>query len=208
MKPYEITLLCVCTRLCVWGEWMLNFLIISLRTKGQSCWFTVMCNLHLEEVTSHCYFRGVLPFGQRKRLWEKHRAKSRKHRPSTVAADIVCGSQVCMKNSPMYQPGAIGKYVVTIWVVVWQEVKIEDNVSEHCLIRWHTILNVLVWCMWVSLCSDDYIFIMKVNSSICCISFVFKLYSVIQKTSFRYHLKFHHTSWSQFCFASSQITCN
>lgn len=67
-----------------------------------------MCNLCIEKVTSHCCFRGVLPFGQRKRLWEKHRAKSRKHRPSTVAADIVCGSQVCMKNSPMYQPGAVG----------------------------------------------------------------------------------------------------
>nr|CAD7394223.1 unnamed protein product [Timema cristinae] len=54
------------------------------------------------------YWWGVLPFGQRKRLWEKYRAKSRKHRPSTATADIVCGSQVCMKNSPMYQPGAIG----------------------------------------------------------------------------------------------------
>lgn len=105
--------------LCGNKEWLLYFLIIiSLRTTGQSCWFAVMCNLHLEEVTSHCYFRGVLPFGQRKRLWEKHRAKSRKHRPSAVAADIVCGSQVCMKNSPMYQPGAIGKYLITSWVIV------------------------------------------------------------------------------------------
>ncbi|XP_046991563.1 E3 ubiquitin-protein ligase UBR5 [Schistocerca americana] len=54
------------------------------------------------------YWWGVLPFGQRKRLWEKHRAKTRKRRPSTASAEIVCGSQVCMKNSPMYQPGAIG----------------------------------------------------------------------------------------------------
>ncbi|XP_063230682.1 E3 ubiquitin-protein ligase UBR5 isoform X3 [Bacillus rossius redtenbacheri] len=54
------------------------------------------------------YWWGVLPFSQRKRLWEKYRAKSRKHRPSTASAEIVCGSQVCMKNSPMYQPGAIG----------------------------------------------------------------------------------------------------
>jgi hypothetical protein len=73
-------------------------------------------NLHLEKVTAHSFFRGVLPFGQRKRLWEKHRAKSRKHRPSTVVADIVCGSQVCMKNSPMYQPGAVGKHCASCWV--------------------------------------------------------------------------------------------
>nr|CAD7453418.1 unnamed protein product [Timema tahoe] len=60
------------------------------------------------------YWWGVLPFGQRKRLWEKYRAKSRKHRPSTATADIVCGSQVCMKNSPMYQPGAIGMLFLVV----------------------------------------------------------------------------------------------
>lgn len=57
------------------------------------------------------YFRGVLPFGQRKKLWEKYRAKSRKQRPSTTS-EIVTGSQVCMKNSPMYQPGAVGKRLI------------------------------------------------------------------------------------------------
>ncbi|XP_026278748.1 E3 ubiquitin-protein ligase UBR5 [Frankliniella occidentalis] len=55
------------------------------------------------------YWWGILPFSQRKRLWEKYRAKSRKHRPSTtLSAEIVSGSQVCMKISPMYQAGAIG----------------------------------------------------------------------------------------------------
>ncbi|XP_020295718.1 E3 ubiquitin-protein ligase UBR5 isoform X3 [Pseudomyrmex gracilis] len=55
------------------------------------------------------YWWGVLPFVQRKRLWEKYKAKSRKHRPSTVlSSDISYGSHVCMKNSPVYQPGAIG----------------------------------------------------------------------------------------------------
>ncbi|KAJ8980295.1 hypothetical protein NQ317_005215 [Molorchus minor] len=52
--------------------------------------------------------RGVLPFAQRKRLWEKYRTKCRKQRPSSNQSEIVTGSQVCMKNSPMYQPGAIG----------------------------------------------------------------------------------------------------
>lgn len=56
----------------------------------------------------HLFPRGVLPFAQRKRLWERYRAKTRKQRPSTSQTEIVCGSQVCMKNSPMYQPGAIG----------------------------------------------------------------------------------------------------
>ncbi|XP_019763425.1 E3 ubiquitin-protein ligase UBR5 isoform X4 [Dendroctonus ponderosae] len=55
------------------------------------------------------YWWGVLPFVQRKRLWEKYRAKCRKQRQtSSNQSEIVTGSQVCMKNSPMYQPGAIG----------------------------------------------------------------------------------------------------
>lgn len=55
------------------------------------------------------YWWGVLPFAQRKKLWEKYKAKSRKHRPSTASSnDISYGTHVCMKNSPIYQPGAIG----------------------------------------------------------------------------------------------------
>lgn len=54
-------------------------------------------------------YRGVLPFAQRKKLWEKYKAKSRKHRSSTVSSnDISYGAHVCMKNSPIYHPGAIG----------------------------------------------------------------------------------------------------
>ncbi|XP_076647638.1 E3 ubiquitin-protein ligase hyd isoform X1 [Halictus rubicundus] len=55
------------------------------------------------------YWWGVLPFAQRKKLWEKYKAKSRKHRSSTASSnDISYGTHVCMKNSPIYQPGAIG----------------------------------------------------------------------------------------------------
>ncbi|XP_076242470.1 E3 ubiquitin-protein ligase hyd isoform X1 [Calliopsis andreniformis] len=55
------------------------------------------------------YWWGVLPFTQRKKLWEKYKAKSRKHRASTASSnDISYGTHVCMKNSPIYQPGAIG----------------------------------------------------------------------------------------------------
>lgn len=49
-----------------------------------------------------------MPFSQRRKLWEKFRAKSRKHRPSSNTQDIIVGSQVCMKNSPVCQIGAIG----------------------------------------------------------------------------------------------------
>ena len=41
-------------------------------------------------------------------MWEKYRAKSRKQRPASSNTEIVTGCQVCMKNSPMYQAGAIG----------------------------------------------------------------------------------------------------
>ncbi|CAK9828628.1 E3 ubiquitin-protein ligase hyd [Anthophora retusa] len=55
------------------------------------------------------YWWGVLPFAQRKKLWEKYKAKSRKYRSSTVSSnDISYGTHVCMKNSPIYHPGAIG----------------------------------------------------------------------------------------------------
>lgn len=55
------------------------------------------------------FWWGVLPYGQRKRLWDKYRAKSRKPmRPNTNTTEVTVGAQVCMKSSPMYQPGAIG----------------------------------------------------------------------------------------------------
>lgn len=55
------------------------------------------------------YWWGVIPFGQRKRLWDKHKAKARKPvRTNINTPEVTVGSQVCMKNSPMYQPGAIG----------------------------------------------------------------------------------------------------
>ncbi|XP_068628932.1 E3 ubiquitin-protein ligase hyd isoform X10 [Battus philenor] len=57
------------------------------------------------------YWWGVLPLGQRARLWEKHRARSRKQQrghSSTAPQDLQAGQNVTMKNAPMYQPGAIG----------------------------------------------------------------------------------------------------
>ena len=55
------------------------------------------------------FWWGVLPFGQRKRLWDKYQAKAKKPiRPSVNAPEVTVGAQVCMKSCPMYQHGAIG----------------------------------------------------------------------------------------------------
>lgn len=53
------------------------------------------------------YWWGVLPFSQRKKLWEKATSRAKKHKASSHASEIVAGSQVCMRNSPMYHPGAL-----------------------------------------------------------------------------------------------------
>lgn len=52
----------------------------------------------------------MLPFNQRRKIWDKYRTKARKQKTNHLNSDIVVGSQVCMKNSPLYQPGAIGMF--------------------------------------------------------------------------------------------------
>lgn len=59
------------------------------------------------------FWWGVLPFSQRKKMWEKYKAKSKKPQKKdkdkdASTSEVTVGAQVCMKNSPMYQPGAIG----------------------------------------------------------------------------------------------------
>ncbi|XP_055677386.1 E3 ubiquitin-protein ligase hyd isoform X2 [Lutzomyia longipalpis] len=59
--------------------------------------------------TGNLFWWGVLPYGQRKRLWDKYKAKTKKPvRNSSNMPEVTVGAQVCMKNSPMYMPGAIG----------------------------------------------------------------------------------------------------
>ncbi|XP_056647890.1 E3 ubiquitin-protein ligase hyd isoform X1 [Diorhabda sublineata] len=86
------------------------------------------------------YWWGVLPFTQRKRLWEKYRAKCRKQRPSNNQSDIVTGSQVCMKNCPMYQPGAIGFTVASGIPKVGQLQNAAWTLSDTCSFK---IMNVV-----------------------------------------------------------------
>ncbi|XP_068992895.1 E3 ubiquitin-protein ligase UBR5 isoform X2 [Neodiprion pinetum] len=79
------------------------------------------------------YWWGVLPFAQRKKLWEKYKAKSRKHRPSTVlSTDISYGTHVCMKNSPIYQPGAIGFTIANGVPKVGQLLSAAWNLDATC----------------------------------------------------------------------------
>ncbi|KAH0951982.1 hypothetical protein HN011_005163 [Eciton burchellii] len=79
------------------------------------------------------YWWGVLPFAQRKKLWEKYKAKSRKHRSSTVLSnDISYGTHVCMKNSPVYQPGAIGFTIANGVPKVGQLLSAAWNVDATC----------------------------------------------------------------------------
>lgn len=58
------------------------------------------------------YWWGVLPFSQRKKLWDKFRTKTRKPDRTNMRnlfySEVTVGAQVCMKNAPMYMPGAIG----------------------------------------------------------------------------------------------------
>ncbi|CAG9834089.1 unnamed protein product [Diabrotica balteata] len=85
------------------------------------------------------YWWGVLPFTQRKRLWEKYRTKCRKQRPSNNQSEIVTGSQVCMKNCPMYQPGAIGFCVASGIPKVGQLQNAAWALSDSCTFK---IMNV------------------------------------------------------------------
>lgn len=84
----------------------------------RKCNFCVTCvpilpmNAKKNVIIDFLDYRGVLPLGQRARLWEKHRARSRKQQrghASTTPQDLQSGQSVTMKNAPMYQPGAVGK---------------------------------------------------------------------------------------------------
>lgn len=89
---------------------LLTYYVYILKSEG---FLLLICNNNIM-FTLKFYFviRGVLPLGQRARLWEKHRARSRKQQrghSSTAPQDLQAGQSVTMKNAPMYQPGAVGK---------------------------------------------------------------------------------------------------
>ena len=86
----------------------------TVKDKEEECGaFSWIEHYHFNQLYVLNFFRGVLPLGQRARLWEKHRARSRKQQrghSSNTPQDLQAGQSVTMKNAPMYQPGAIGEY--------------------------------------------------------------------------------------------------
>ncbi|XP_014221919.1 E3 ubiquitin-protein ligase hyd isoform X2 [Trichogramma pretiosum] len=79
------------------------------------------------------YWWGVLPFAQRMKLWEKYKSKARKHKPSAATTqEIGYGSNVCMKNSPIYQAGAIGFTVTNGVPKVGQLLSAVWNLDAMC----------------------------------------------------------------------------
>lgn len=83
--------------------------------------------------SNELFWWGVLPFSQRKRLWEKYKAKAKKPvRSNTTQPEIITGTQVCMKNCPMYQPGAIGFTVINGVPKVGQLLNAAWDLSSSC----------------------------------------------------------------------------
>ncbi|KAJ8386321.1 hypothetical protein AAFF_G00175170 [Aldrovandia affinis] len=59
---------------------------------------------------------GVMPFSQRKKMLEKARAKNKKPKSSTGISsipNITVGTQVCLRNNPLYHAGAVAFSVST-----------------------------------------------------------------------------------------------
>ncbi|XP_017846381.1 E3 ubiquitin-protein ligase hyd isoform X2 [Drosophila busckii] len=68
-----------------------------------------VCSLYTAVRTdnNNIYWWGVLPFDQRRYLWDKFRTKTKKPF-KIVTTDINVGSQVIMKKCPIFQIGSIG----------------------------------------------------------------------------------------------------
>ena len=76
--------------------------------------------------------RGVLPFGQRKRLWEKYRLKCKRQRPSAATGEVQVGATVCMRNAPFYHVGAVGYTTMGGAPRVGQLLQAAWNLTDVC----------------------------------------------------------------------------
>ncbi|XP_072562057.1 E3 ubiquitin-protein ligase UBR5 isoform X7 [Paramormyrops kingsleyae] len=68
------------------------------------------------QLESCLYWWGVVPFNQRKKMLEKARAKNKKPKSSTGISsipNITVGTQVCLRNNPLYHAGAVAFSVST-----------------------------------------------------------------------------------------------
>lgn len=89
---------------------------------------------------NNLYWWGVLPYGQRKKLWDKYKTKANKPtRPNTNQSEVTIGTQVCMKKSPMYQPGAIGFTISNGVPKVGQLLNAAWDLTETCRFKLVTV---------------------------------------------------------------------
>ncbi|XP_041104643.1 E3 ubiquitin-protein ligase UBR5 isoform X6 [Polyodon spathula] len=69
------------------------------------------CALYTCAQLENClYWWGVVPFSQRKKMLEKARAKNKKPKSSAGISsipNITVGTQVCLRNNPLYHTGAV-----------------------------------------------------------------------------------------------------
>ncbi|XP_013417985.1 E3 ubiquitin-protein ligase UBR5, partial [Lingula anatina] len=88
------------------------------------------------------YWWGVMPFGQRKKLIEKARAKTKKSKHSaSTASDIQCGSQVCLRSCPMYHTGALAFTTVGGVPKVGQLMESAWTLNDSCRFKIKTIVS-------------------------------------------------------------------
>ncbi|XP_063307262.1 E3 ubiquitin-protein ligase UBR5 isoform X7 [Pelobates fuscus] len=62
------------------------------------------------QLENNLYWWGVVPFSQRKKMLEKARAKNKKPKSSggiSSMPNITVGTQVCLRNNPLYHAGAV-----------------------------------------------------------------------------------------------------
>ncbi|CAG2112429.1 unnamed protein product, partial [Medioppia subpectinata] len=92
--------------------------------------------------TGAMYWWGIAPYSHRKKLWEKVRAKTKKQRQSSssISNDIITGAQVCLRNSPSYNSGAIGFTTSGGVPKVGQLLSSAWNITDSCAFK---ILNTI-----------------------------------------------------------------
>ncbi|XP_067616130.1 E3 ubiquitin-protein ligase hyd isoform X2 [Eurosta solidaginis] len=86
------------------------------------------------------YWWGVLPFDQRRYLWEKFRTKTKKPLKS-ASTDICVGSLVIMKKCPIYQAGSIGFTCINGIPIIGQLQNSVWDLSDVCRFKIITVTS-------------------------------------------------------------------
>ena len=88
---------------------------MSFTDHAACCTTSSICTLHVIENAGYviCDFnfcRGIMPYGQRKKIIEKVRLRGKKSKGGDTkgVSEIQTGQMVCLRSSPIYHVGAIG----------------------------------------------------------------------------------------------------